>query len=258
LPKIKNMLVSFKNRFSVSFVKVFAFVVFSVFYSCKNKQSELAVKREGSVFKVSKQEKIISTDSISVFGTSDVKGSDVVLAHLLQTKIDKDSMVKAYYRLDFFSKKSKIKSFDLELTNFENGSEWSSFYGLSVHEPVTSSFIQISFGYPACGYSQEHFLFYKNKGAVELVHKWSSSSDSGWGSWVVFSRAKSNSETVFYCHTVSFSADDDNEDMGVVFLSDSIQFKKKNNKWIKKFSTPKDFVYSEKKESFDAFYSVEE
>ncbi len=256
------MSINTKNKFLLSTLKTTLFLSLFLLIGCKKEQVKVVSETRNSVSAVSsvsvrlKSEKVIRTDTIKLLENDEVREADFVLAQLLQTKLDKDSLVTAYFRLDFYTKNQKVQSDNLMLHNFQEGSEWSGFYGLKQEESVVSPFIQISFGYPACGYNQDHFLYYKNNSKFEQVFKWSSSSDSGWGSWTDFSASKKDLSTIFYSHTVSFSPQDDNEDSGILSLSDSIKFERKNNKWIKKWMTPKDFVYSKKKQSFDAFHAV--
>ena len=65
--------------------------------------------------------------------------------------------------------------------------------------------------------------------------------------------AKANPES-FYCKTVSFEPDDNDENMGIATHSDSIVFRLSGNQWKKQLLSAKDKIYFEKKMSFDDFH----
>lgn len=179
-----------------------------------------------------------------------------ILIHLTEQKPDKDSIIKSKFRLDFYQNKNKISSKKIAITGYEKGSEWSGSFGLNNSSQNNSSFIKIDFGYPACGYTFENYLYYLKNNDLELVHQWQSMSDSGWGSWTEFLGDGSNKDPeIFYCKTVSFEpADDDAEDSGILNYSDSISFSLIGNHWKKKLLSPKDKPYFEKKMSLNEFY----
>lgn len=143
----------------------------------------------------------------------------------------------------------------MKITGYEKGSEWSGSYGLTPSEGI-SSFIKIDFGYPACGYTFENYLYYLKNNNLQLVHEWQSMSDSGWGTWTEFINEDSNKHPeLFYCKTVSFEpADDDSEDSGILKYSDSTSFLLKGNHWKKQLLSTKDKPYFEKKMNLNDFY----
>ena len=108
-------------------------------------------------------------------------------------------------------------------------------YGLTSETSKNSPFVQITVGFPACGYSHDNYLYYLKNNGLQLVHQWSSMTDSGWGSWVEIVSTESNPDPKsFYCKTVAFEpTDDDNMDMGIVKYSDSISFELKDDRWKK-------------------------
>lgn len=232
---------------------IIIFSLLLLFVSCK-KESHDKIKTP-----IAKNEvitpKVISekADTIGISG-NDTK-INYILAYPLEKQIDKDSTGTINYRLDFYINKVKIGS-EKTTNPYTKGADWSASYGLSANEDSTiSPFIQINFGYGACGYIQKEYLFYLTDKKVQLVHQWESSSDSGWGSWVEFTNpsSKTNPES-FYCKTVSFDPEDDNEDMGTVKHSDSIVFRLSGNQYKKQLLSAKDKTYFEKKMLFDDFY----
>ncbi|WP_294964281.1 hypothetical protein [uncultured Flavobacterium sp.] len=209
---------------------------------------------------VSANEKIIKTDTVSIYTDGTESSTDYILAHLVDQQADKDSIVTVKYRLDFYQNKTKTASSKIAIKGFEKGSEWIASYGLTSETSKNSPFIQISVGYPACGYSHDNYLYYLKNNELQLVHQWSTMSDSGWGSWVEIVNPSTNSDPKsFYCKTVAFvpADEDENLDMGILSHSDSISFELKDNKWKKMLLSAKDKPYFEKKMTFDQFNSVE-
>ncbi|TPG36374.1 hypothetical protein [Flavobacterium pectinovorum] len=201
-------------------------------------------------------EKFLKTDTISITEGEESAANSYILANLVGQKADKDSIVTAKYQLDFYQNKTKTASSKITIKGIEKGSEWGASYGLTSATAKNSSFVQISFGYPACGYMQSNYLYYLKTNDLQLVHQWDSMTDSGWGSWVEFENpsAKANPES-FYCKTVSFEPDDNDENMGTVTHSDSIVFRLSGNSYKKELLSAKDKTYFEKKMSFDAFHN---
>ena len=183
--------------------------------------------------------------------------NEYILVNLTDQKADKDSIVTSKFKLDFYQNKNKVASSKITIEGYEKGSEWSGSYGLPNSSQNNSSFIKIDFGYPACGYAFENYLYYLKNNDLQLVHQWQSMSDSGWGNWTAFLSLESkNNLEVFYSKNVSFEpGDDDSEDSGILKYSDSISFSLKGNRWKKKLLSAKDKPYFEKKMSFNEFHN---
>lgn len=192
---------------------------------------------------------------------SDDKNSNIshILANLIEKDVDKDSIVSSKFRLDFYQNKTKVASSNVAIKQYEKGAEWYGSFGLTDSSDKNSSFIKITSGYPACGYTHDNYLYYLKNNNVELVHEWFSMSDSGWGSWTEFiSRDSEKDPKSFYCKTVAFvPTDDDSEDSGIVQYSDSISFTLKGDKWKKKLLSAKEKPYFEKKMTFEEFHKQE-
>lgn len=209
---------------------------------------------------VTNDEKIIKTDTVSIYTDGTESSTDYILAHLVDQQADKDSIVTVKYRLDFYQNKTKTASSGIAIKGFQKGSEWMASYGLTSETSKNSPFIQISVGYPACGYAHDNYLYYLKNKELQQVHQWSTMSDSGWGSWVEIVNPTTNSEPKsFYCKTVAFvpADEDENIDMGILKHSDSISFELKDSKWKKILLSAKDKPYFEKKMTFDQFNSAE-
>ncbi len=209
---------------------------------------------------IAANEKIIKTDTLTISTDGTESSTDFILAHLVDQQADKDSIVTVKYRLDFYQNKTKTASTKIAIKGFQKGSEWMASYGLTSETSKNSPFIQITVGYPACGYAHDNYLYYLKNNALQLVHQWSSMTDSGWGSWVEIVNPTTKSDPKsFYCKTVAFvpADEDENLDMGVLTHSDSISFELKDNKWKKMLLSAKDKPYFEKKMTFDQFNASE-
>jgi hypothetical protein len=219
--------------------------------SCK-KEEQKAVANIVKTDSLSVAVKTISADTIFFTYDEKWKAKDIALVYLLDKKYNKDSICTATFKIDFkdnrratiFSKTLKIRSMDYE------GSEW---YGYLELDTIASPLKRIGYGYPACGYTQNNFLFYIDEKKPGLIHEWTSGNDSGWGYW---SEVVSGKPQDFYFRTQSFSpvGDSAQDEFGLNEYSDSIHFKFENNKWKKTYLTPKGKVYRSKKVAFDTFY----
>ncbi|PBJ12839.1 hypothetical protein [Flavobacterium sp. ACN6] len=206
----------------------------------------------------SADEKVIKTDTVAIYVNEDQSSKDYILANLLEQKADEDSIVYVKYRLDFYQNKKKTASSKIAIKSFDKGSEWVASYGLTSETSKNSPFVQISVGYPACGYTHDNYLYYLKNNTLQLVHEWKTMSDSGWGSWLeIANPSKTSDPKSFYCKTVAFmpADEDENPDMGIVTHSDSISFELKGNQWSKRLLSAKDKSYFEKKMTFDQFNS---
>ncbi len=190
---------------------------------------------------------------------SEEKNANVsrILANLMEKEVDKDSIVTSKFRLDFYQNKTKVASSNVEIKQYEKGAEWYGSFGLKDSSDKNSSFIKITSGYPACGYTHDNYLYYLKNNDLQLVHQWYSMSDSGWGSWTEFASDETGKDPKnFYCKTVAFEpSDDDSEDSGIVTYSDSISFSLKGDKWKKKLLSAKEKPYFEKKMTFNEFHN---
>ena len=242
-------------------MKIKHLFILLIFTGCQKEQKTGQAKSYNSIEvpKVTennvKEEISLKTDTILL--SEDKKATVThILAHLTEQKADKDSIITSKFRLDFYQNKNKIASSKVTIQGYQKGSEWSGSYGLN-DASENSSFIKVDFGYPACGYVFDNYLYYVKNNDFQLVHQWQSMSDSGWGSWTEFVSNESKKDPqVFYCKNVSFEpGDDDSEDSGILKYSDSISFSLKGNRWQKKLLSAKDKPYFEKKMSFDEFHN---
>jgi len=243
-------------------MKIQAIIFICLLISCQKPMPVSQTPSEKPISKnkaeaIETKEKFLKTDTVSVYNDGEPSKENYILAHLLDQKIDKDSMMTAKYRLDFYLNKTKTADSKITIKGVQKGSEWSAIYGLGRESVKNSPFFQISFGYPACGYMQDNYLYYLKNSDLQLVYEWDTMSDSGWGTWVEFESPAKTETGPFYCKTVSFEPDDNDENLGTVTHSDSIVFSLIGNQWKKQLLSAKEKPYFQKKMSFDDFHKQE-
>ena len=233
-------------------MKYLSLICVVLFFSC-NQKKEINLIAENVV-----KETILTTDTLKLSLDKDLVENDLVLIQLLEKSYGKDSILDAKYRFDFYRNDSLVKKSYFSLKNiFEENADWYSQSGFKYEEkPKYSSYLTISNGYPACGYEHNHFLFCTENNTFDLIHEYSTFSDSGWGNYVLFFEKNNN---LLISHTSSFGPDEDgNEEMGIEELSDSIHFKLENKKWTKSYITPKNTIYRSRKISFNKYHNMKE
>lgn len=222
-----------------------------VFVGCKK---ELISEKKQAITPriISKPIQILKTDTIYFSYKSDSK-DDYAIINLLEEKYSKDSLCTSKFRIDFIQKKSKIFSDLITIKGVEKESNW---FGMCEMDTIYSPFKRLSFGYPACGYTQDNFLYYIDNKESAKIHTWLSIFDGGWFNNVEFFPI---SKTKFACRTASFWSDDSeqennetDEEYGILEHSDSIVFDFQNGKWSKSIITPKEKVYRKKRMSYDS------
>lgn len=229
-------------------MRYLALICFVFLLSCKDEQkvdSSLPVTEFAE--NKTKLEKPLSVDTIRF------SEGNYVLAKLLSKSYSKDNICDANFELEFnFQKEPKTKT-KLQVKGFDEGSEW---YGNFVLDSIYSPLKEISLGYPACGYTHNHYLFHQNKKQQSLIHEWFSMGDGGWseGGEIV----GGNQQHIIF-RNEAFLPDDDatnseNEEWGINEFSDSIHLDLENGKWIKKQITPKGKVYRSVKKTFEEYH----
>jgi hypothetical protein len=231
--------------------KQFIFILaILVFISCK--KVPISEKKQAIITRVvSKPIQILKTDTIYFSYKSDSKG-DYAIINLLEEKYTKDSLCTSKFRIDFIQKKSKIFSDLVTIKGVEKESNW---FGMYEMDTIYSPFRSLSFGYPACGYTQDNFLYYIDNKESAKIHTWLSVGDGGWFNNIEFFPI---SKTKFACRTASFWSDisdeenqETDEEFGILEHSDSIVFTLQKGKWNKSFITPKEKVYRKKRVAYE-------
>ncbi len=202
---------------------------------------------------------LTKVDTLQLILDEDSIQNDFVYINYIEKIITKDSLKVWKLKVDFYRDNNFENSFPLTLNSEEDVSEWYFDYGLRHHEQEanTNLFLTLSNGYPACGYTHTHYLFFTKKGSFQLIDTYFSIGDSGWYTNNVFSEFKNQT---FSSRTENYWPDDDsdNEDMGVLSFSDSIVYTFENNSWKKTLITPKDTIYKAEKKLFNEIHSSSE
>lgn len=218
--------------------------------SCKKKDEIIAVnpiKADSLAVKVIPS----STDTVFFNYDDKFKLNDFALIYLLDKAYDKDSMATVTFKVDFKNRDIIVFSKTLKIKGISEGSQW---YGNLELDSIASPLKTISFGYPACGYSQKHFMFYVNSSKSSLVHQWESTSDGGWGTWLLVTGKPED----FCIRTESYEPLDETteNEMGLNTFSDSVRFIFENDRWKKMYLTPKGKIYRSRKVPFMEFHNM--
>lgn len=154
-----------------------------------------------------------------------------------------------FYKNNTFSYKTKEN-----ISCYTEGSNWYFLFGLNEKQNL-KNYLEIINGYEACGYIQHHFL-YDVENEIQLIFRYETMSDSGWGEYIEFENIKTNS---FSVKKVSFMPVDYNyeDELGIYEISDSVKFEKKNKKWKKIVLSRKGQIIKTDTISFSEFHKIE-
>ena len=227
------------------------FLIFELF-SCQKKENRVVVAKLNSQDSVTIKDTIIylETDTLFFDYRDSKKYNDFALLHLLKRSYDKDSICSVKYKIDFWKKDKYIDSNYFDFKGYTKGSENTSYY----IDSTKTAFKRVGIGYPACGYTQNNFLFYVGKNGAQLIHESAEMGDSGWGTGIDY--FIENDEKLI-ARTYSFWPDEESqnpEENGIVEYSDSIVFTLKANKWKLKKRTPTGKVYKREHKTFNEFH----
>lgn len=246
--------------------KVIILLVFILLFSCKkeNEQSNnTSNKLKDSVeIKFSKTPKALKVDTLILEKLAALKIVDKLLITTLKKEISKDSIGKAFFRLDFYKENVLVKSFFSSIEYGTEEGEWYSTDNVFYDNNKTDGrFVEISYGYPACGYKHTNFLFFVDNNNFQLVTKNESMADGGYGTWTAYEPIfKDNQLISFSSKVVQVDSDEskpyneDNEDL-IISYYDSIFYEIKDNKWIGKLKTQKEKVYRREAVKFNEYYN---
>lgn len=235
-------------------------------FSCKNEneQSNDTSNRlkDSTEIKFSETAKVLKVDTLKLEKLAALKTVDKVVITTLKKEISKDSIGTAFFRLDFYNKNIIVKSFSTSIVYGAEDGEWYSTD--NVFDDIKNTdyrFVEISYGYPACGYKHTNFLFFMDNNNYQLVTKNESMADGGYGTWTNYEPIfKDNQLISFSSKVVQVDSDeskpynDDNEDLIISFY-DSIFYEQQANKWIGKLKTQKEVVFRKETVKFDDYYN---
>jgi hypothetical protein len=243
-------------------MKYFLLSVFLITLSCQKKTTttqenkDLPVTQTDTVENVS--EKDIQIDTIPVIISSERKQkSTFVVAKLLSKEPDAKGTETAEFELEFYKKKNKTATTNITVNNYAKGSKWRAIEGLADEKAMGNSpFLKLRLLHKDPKFLKHDYLYFIKNNEAQLIIQWAGINDLGWGEWLDIHNPNQKIEPdYFYCKTGSFKEIDttDNE-IGMLSYSDSIEFRLKNNKWIKELKSKKNTPYYNKEMNFNEVY----
>ncbi len=237
------------------------------FISCKKEIPEAETVSEKQIdsteLTTPEIETVLQTDTLKAEKLGALNVVDKILIKTVKKEISKDSMGTAFFKLEFYNKEKLVKSFP---TTIEFGSEEGEWYlsedvFLAENSNKTDPhFIELSYGYPACGYTHTNYLFFIDEKNFQFVTKNESMSDSGFGIHTTFEPIFQNGKLIsFTSKIINVDSDDskpyneENENI-VISFSDSIVYTKSSNTWIGKLKTPKGKVFRKVTTNFQEYF----
>lgn len=175
---------------------------------------------------------------------------DEVKIYEIKTVFGKDSVRELFYRIHFL-KNSEIVHEYKDKETVDNGSEWGIWNTLMQRENDTVNidrrFIQISNGFPACGYAHLNMLFFAGENGIQKVTENYAMADGEFGSYTQYLPTIVNGKAVKFS-SVSIARDASEKstperEVILVNYSDSTDYEWKNGKWEAQRRTPKEKVY---------------
>lgn len=190
---------------------------------------------------------------------------DKVVATTLKKVYTKDSIEVTQCRLDFYRENEIISSIPITASTSEEGI-WSLYEDLfpdEKREVFDNRFFEISYGYPACGYTQSNFLFFTENNKLQLISKYDSSGDGPYGDLLEFEpKFVGNKIVSLSSKKVQIDSDEskpyneENENLIRVF-SDSVAYTYNSGKWTAKPKTPKGKIFRKEYKTYKELYEQE-
>ena len=159
------------------------------------------------------------------------------------------------FDLNFYENSKKLGTFSIPVENFEKDSDWTAESPFVIDSLNSKkSFVLLHNGFPACGYSQNYFLFVKNSdNKIQKLDQWETYFDAPYVNYQYFKPINNYS---FSRVLISINGSDkevinEEEELAIVTKSDSVVFYQEKNRWIKKQITSKDKVYWQREMKVD-------
>ncbi|MCF6129705.1 hypothetical protein L1S35_08470 [Flavobacterium sp. AS60] len=174
--------------------------------------------------------------------------ADKVLAVALKTGYSKDSIEITSCRLDFYLKNKLLQCIPVNTYTSHEDPMWSLYEDVFINgksKKADNRFFEISYGVPACGFTQSNFLLFVENHDFQLVSKYDSVGDGPYSDYFGF-EPHFVGDTVLYFTSkrIVVSGDEskpyneENEDFVIAF-SDSTLYTLNHGKWSGKLKTPK-------------------
>lgn len=239
--------------------------VFVSFFSCKketNTALQISETAKDTIKISPKEVKALHIDTLMITSSATTNCVDKVLISTIKKEINKDSIVKATIRFDFYDKNKLVKSFPSTIEYGQEEGEWYLNQNIFSTAKNEDAFIQLSNGYPACGYVQTNFLFFIGTNDIQLITINETMSDSGYGTYTTYEPHYQNNKLVaFSSKVVNVDSDESkpsSDDDLVISYSDSVVYKWKTNKWIEKFKSEKGKTFRKEFKKFDDYHKIRE
>ncbi len=241
--------------------KIIILLISICLFSCKKEVEQPKATsnplKDATKIRINGNETILKKETFKLEKLATLKIVNKLVVSLLLKETSKDGLEMAFYKLEFYNKETLVKSFETSIALDDEEGEW------NINETAfeeNNKFIEISYGYPACGYTQTNFLFFIDKSNCQLVAKNESMADGGYGTWTSYAPIfKENVFSSFTSKIVQIESDDskpyneNNEDL-IINYSDSIVYTQESNIWVGKKITPKGKIYRKESTLFNNYY----
>lgn len=208
-----------------------------------------------TIFLLSAFTKGFKTIKLGIDWNGDSKEDGYVNIIKKEKKTTKEGLKIQSFHLNFYDDSKISQSFSIHLEGEEKNAEWdaeSPFVIDSTHQK--KSFVLLHNGYPACGYSQNYFLFVKNSdNKIQKLDEWETFFDAPYGNYQSFKPIDEHSFSRVFININGSDKEvkEGEEEFAVVTKSDSVIFYQEKNRWIKKQITPKDKVFWQREMKLD-------
>lgn len=251
--------------------KLLFFALLMFLFSCKDSVNELPdpfiePTKIANVDTMALYDQVLKIDTIILEKLNKLNIADKVLAVTLKTGFSKDSVEISSCRIDFYFKNKLLQSIPLETIASHEDPIWSFYEDVFTNQKSNKSdnrFFEISYGVPACGFTQSNFLFFVENNEFQLVTKYASLGDGPYGDYFDFNPYFVGDDVLYFASKrVVIDADeskpynDENEDLVITF-SDSTIYKFNNGKWLGQLITPRNKPYRKEFKTYNELYPPE-
>ena len=240
-------------------------------FSCKDSVNELPdpfiePTKIANTDKVALYDQVLKIDTLVLEKLNKLNIADKVLAVTLKTGFSKDSIEITSCRIDFYFKNKLIQSFPVQTYTSHEDPIWSFYEDVFTNQKSNKSdnrFFEISYGVPACGFTQSNFLFFVENNEFQLVTKYNSVADGPYGNYFEFNPYFVGDDVLYFASKrVTIDVDeskpynDENEDLVITF-TDSTIYKLYNGKWLGQLKTHRNKPYRKEFKNYKELYQPE-
>ena len=219
------------------------------------KKISILIVSIGVIILISAFTKDFKTIKLGIDWNGDLKENGFVTIDKKDKNMLKNRIEVQNFELNFYENSKKLGTFSIPVENFEKDSDWTAESPFVIDSLNSKkSFVLLHNGFPACGYSQNYFLFVKNSdNKIQKLDQWETYFDAPYGNYQYFKPINNYS---FSRVLISINGSDkevinEEEELAIVTKSDSVVFYQEKNRWIKKQITSKDKVYWQREMKLD-------